>query len=132
MGLFNIFKRHKKDDGLGEGMADLDTGFDDSKFGANEGQQGMQADMNLGFKDDMTPQMPGPANSNFDRQSLSQQYSGGSTMSKDLELINAKLDNIKSMLESLGHRIGNLENETMQNQQQGQQAQQYFRQRYRG
>jgi len=135
MGLFSMFRRHKNDD-LSEGLSDIgNDSLKDPSSGMPQDPMMQNNNMNLGFNDDLTPQMPGPSNQNFDRQGM-QQYGNNQMMSKDLELINAKLDNIKSMLESLGHRIDKMENQSSQNYQppypQPQPQQNFLQQRYRG
>ena len=64
--------------------------------------------LELGLGNDTTGLPPVPEEPNFEEPSaFSQQQT--STMNKDLELISAKLDALKPLLESMNQRLTNIE-----------------------
>jgi hypothetical protein len=101
MNILKLFKRHKEVD-FDEFTKDA---FSDTEYAAPHTNK---TDSFQNF--DPTPQSPGPAYGAYERN-YSQQ-GGGSDLAlirKDLEIISAKLDSLKVMLETQSQRIYQVE-----------------------
>lgn len=105
MNILNLFKRRKEPD-----FDDFtkDT-FQDSNMEMNHAQYNPP---NTYQNFDPTPQSPGPAYGNYDKnynQGTPQSSSDLTIIKKDLEVISAKLDSLKVMLETQSQRIYQVE-----------------------